>query len=193
VDFVPSILDLMGVAYKRADFHGISFSSELTNKMEMTDRGRTRYTFDSGENAYWVCAIMQQYKLIISRVDTPWLFDLDVDPYERVNYFDDPNYAQVRDDLLDSLFLAMDEYNIPLKDASRVIDFSTPACLDSNNQFLMNSKPMTCAEFSEKTIVNVKCEKTRFQHYCPVTCGACCQDSLGKIWFNGSLKDCSQL
>lgn len=43
----------------------------------------------------WVAAVTSRYKLIYCTKDDPWFFDLEKDPDELVNNFQNPSYCDV--------------------------------------------------------------------------------------------------
>ena len=193
VDFAPSILSLMNVKEHGVHFDGIDFSSEVTNNHQTTNNSHTRYIFASNMDTSWAAAIMREYKLVVSYKDNPWLFDLEADPFEVVNFFENPDYVGVRRYLLDNLFIAMETYtDMPLKAISRYIWWDTPACLDSNDRIEVNSEYHTCNDIGKSLSFN-KCNEDAFKNNCPVTCSSCCEDSVGKMWIDGSLYLCYQL
>lgn len=51
---------------------------------------------------------------MLSTEDDPWLFDLEKDPEELVNYALDPNYAAIRKELTDSMVDQMKTSNDPV-------------------------------------------------------------------------------
>ncbi len=89
VDFLPTIATLMGF--------------KTTGQEEGRDASRL-FTGDGGSDwndiAFlrstpgneWLCAVTDDYKLVYSKADRPWLFDLSKDPEELKNRFADPAY-----------------------------------------------------------------------------------------------------
>ena len=62
----------------------------------------------------WVAALNNRYKLVLSPSDKPWLFDLEKDPNELVNYYNNPEYKQIADRLTNELYVQMTAYKEPL-------------------------------------------------------------------------------
>lgn len=74
------------------------FSNQATSKGEaLEDLTFVRYQT-------WVGAFTDRYKLIFEKGGKkPWLIDLNKDPDENINYFDDPAYRQIRSELAHKL------------------------------------------------------------------------------------------
>ncbi len=90
-DFMPTILPLMGCERSgKEEGRNLSkvFRGKETKAANVTImRGTTK----SPENSFgWIAAVTPQHKLVLSSYDEPWLLDLDADPDELVNHFDDP-------------------------------------------------------------------------------------------------------
>lgn len=192
IDFAPSILSLMGVTDDSLQFDGKDFTKEMLNAKNMTNWGEIVFSFDTGKSPVWAAAIKRHYKLVVSAVDTPWLFDLQRDPYEIINYFDDSDYTVIKNTLLDALFVEMNEHDIPLRHHTQYIFWSTPECMDTKDRISIgSSKYITCADLNASSD---KCSKWKFKTLCPQTCGPCCKNSLNKpFWLDGELKQCVDL
>jgi hypothetical protein len=193
IDFAPSILSLMGAGDHGVSFDGSDFSDEVTSSYTTTNYLRTKYTFDSPGNAHWAAVIRRNLKLVISRTDVPWLYDLNADPFEVENMFDKPKYATSREALLNSIYHAMEDHDIPLKFATRYIFWSTPACIDSNDRIKIDSENFTCQDIGSNRLPFEKCKEQGLSEHCPVTCQSCCEDSVGKMWVDGFLRGCDEL
>ncbi len=92
VDFVPTILSLMGVETK-AKFHGTNTASDFTSKSKKVTA--PRFTHFSASSNYWSCAVEGKYKLILDKAEKPWLFDLEKDPFELINVVNEPENKEV--------------------------------------------------------------------------------------------------
>ena len=76
VDFLPTILGLMGVTGVDMNFHGVDGSQELLNDdMISHDEDKIIISMDTGETPVWAMAQMGNYKLVVSQIEIPWLFD----------------------------------------------------------------------------------------------------------------------
>lgn len=112
VDFAPTILGLMGVDQIPTLQEGIDDSKSFVSKDEIVDSDRIVYTTSSPFNE-WTMATDGRYKLVLSCKDTPWLFDLKVDPEERKNFYNDPKYKEVVDKIQKELLKQMKQYKEP--------------------------------------------------------------------------------
>jgi len=90
VDFKPTILSLMGVK-ETSPSHGRDTSALFEGK---SIPGWHDVAIIRGTGP-WLCAISGDYKLVVSAVDRPWLFDLAKDPLELDNQADKPEYREV--------------------------------------------------------------------------------------------------
>ncbi|MFR9582286.1 MAG: sulfatase-like hydrolase/transferase [Rikenellaceae bacterium] len=113
-DFAPTILGLMG-ANQIEGAHGVNDASTYLNNESEVKSDRIVYMTDSPFNS-WTAAIDGRYKLVLSCRDTPWLFDLEKDPSELVNYYSDPAYKEVAERLQKELIRQMKQYNEPALD-----------------------------------------------------------------------------
>jgi arylsulfatase A-like enzyme len=192
VDFAPTILSYLGTNNHNVNFQGVDFSDELFSKEMISRKDVIRYVFDSGKRKKWAAAVMNQYRLIVSDKEVPFLFDLDRDPNELNNFFDKTS-GNVQQLLQDSLYEVMFKYQIPLSKRKRIV-WSLPACADTGNRFLVNNKfNATCRDFKKEKKFRHKCNKKKFKGYCPVTCGSCCNDSSGVMWTRGRLLTCNEM
>jgi len=193
VDFAPTILNLMGANNHGVQFDGSDFSGELTSKSAVSNYPRVRFTFDSTYKGEWAAVMSRSIKIVVSKSTEPWLFDTDSDPFEINNYFDDPKYSSIRDALMDRLFPAITAHGMSIADVTNVFYWSTPACRDSNNRIEIDSKFFTCSDVGKNKLPFEKCSEESLKNHCPKKCQSCCEDSQGKLWFEGELRGCDQL
>jgi uncharacterized sulfatase len=113
VDFTPTILGLMNVDHSKYSFHGIDASKDFRSEKKKIVDDRTVYITNA--NKRWVAAVNNSYKLVLSPQDKPWLFDLEKDPDELTNFYNDPSYKVIGDELMTELYTQMERYNEPLK------------------------------------------------------------------------------
>jgi len=111
-DFTPTILGLMGVDLSSYNFHGINASDDFKSKKKNIVNDRIVYITNA--NSRWVAAVNNQYKLVLSPLDKPWLFDLKEDPDELVNYYNDAAYVSVVNKMQKELYRQMKKYKEPL-------------------------------------------------------------------------------
>ena len=91
IDFAPSVLDLMEVEDHGVQFDGDSFANEVINDFLVTNYPRKKFMYDPSKSFLWAGVMIGDIRLVVSRVDIPWLFDLRTDPFEVINFFDDPH------------------------------------------------------------------------------------------------------
>lgn len=104
-DFAPTVLGLMG-APKLTGIHGIDDSAVLLNSSpEITDE---RISYMAEANGSWVATMTHRHKLVYSSKGEPWLFDLQKDPDELINFYSDPVYRSVLERLHAELVRRMD-------------------------------------------------------------------------------------
>ncbi|WP_189361600.1 sulfatase-like hydrolase/transferase [Algibacter mikhailovii] len=112
-DFTPTVLGLMGVDLSSYNFHGTNASVDFNNKKKKIVDDRIVYITNA--NKRWVAAVNNQYKLVLSPKDKPWLFDLKRDPDELVNYYNDEAYSAIAKKMEAELYAQMEKYKEPLK------------------------------------------------------------------------------
>lgn len=115
VDFMPTVLSLMGAEIP-SSVEGRDLSVLVTGGSLPSGspdiaimRATTRPT---SEAPNWMAAVDDRYKLVVSVIDMPWLFDAVEDPNELTNRFLDPNLRQVVRQLASALL----DYGVKFKD-----------------------------------------------------------------------------
>ncbi len=112
-DFTPSILGLMGIDQSDYTFHGLDASNDfISKKLSIKD---DRIVYLTNAFGRWVSAVNRQYKLVMSPTDKPWLFDLEKDPDEMINFYNDPDYKEIAEKFTTELFRQMEMYGEPLQ------------------------------------------------------------------------------
>ncbi len=103
VDFQPTILKLMGVEPSGREEGRDASALFLTGKAPAgwKDVAFMRGTGDADGN--WLAAVTDRYKLVYSPSDPPWLFDLEKDPDELVNFFTKPECRETVRELSQAL------------------------------------------------------------------------------------------
>lgn len=107
VDFAPTILSLAGVE-THAERAGRNFAPLLKGRKagrKWHDAVFVRGTDNGIDHKSWLTVVTRDYKLTLSEeeVNRPWLTDMNNDPDELVNCYDDPRYADVVKRLLGEL------------------------------------------------------------------------------------------
>ena len=110
VDFTPTILSLMNVKTD-AKFQGLDTSDDFTNNKKVVNSDRITYFAKSG--GWWVSAVSDRYKLVIDKKEKPYLFDLQKDPDELINFYHDAAYASIAKMMQAELFKQMKMYDEP--------------------------------------------------------------------------------
>ncbi len=115
VDFLPTILALMGVSTAGTE-EGRDASTLFTgaDSSNWNDIAFLRIRND------WLCALNSRYKLVYSTKGDPWLFDLEKDPEELVNYFHDEHCRRVVRELTKALKQYAVNYRDKLTDDARI-------------------------------------------------------------------------
>lgn len=111
-DFTPTILGLMEVDQSANSFHGIDASDDFRSNKKLISDNRIIYITHA--NKQWVAAVNNRYKLVLSPQDKPWLFDLEKDPDELINFYMDPEYKKIADRMSKELYNQMEKYKEPL-------------------------------------------------------------------------------
>lgn len=92
IDFMPTLLSMLGVQHD-LQLHGRDFSVLLDNQEAEWDD--IAFIRGPGAERGWLMAVSDRYKLIYSTQDDPWLFDLERDPDEVANQFDNAAYREI--------------------------------------------------------------------------------------------------
>jgi arylsulfatase A-like enzyme len=111
VDFTPTILGLMGFEKQIPTCHGQNASADFLKPDKIVDDDRIVYFRQA--SGRWVAAVDHRYKLVLSANDKPWLFDLEKDPDELTNFYEDPLYREIAVRLKEKLVTLMKQYNEP--------------------------------------------------------------------------------
>lgn len=110
VDFTPTILSIMGIKTD-VKFDGLNTSEDfLNNKNEITS---DRITYYAKSGGWWVAAVNNRYKLVIDKKEEPYLFDLEKDPDELINFYYDKNYTSIARMMQTELFKQLEKYDEP--------------------------------------------------------------------------------
>ena len=110
VDFTPTILSLMDVD-SDVEFHGLDTSADFTNNQKEVNSDRITYFAKSG--GWWVSAVNDRYKLVIDKKEKPYLFDLEKDPDELINFYYNKEYQDIAKMMQAELFKQLEKYDEP--------------------------------------------------------------------------------
>ena len=119
VDFGPTILGMMGIEEEIPDAHGVNDAAAFLGDEKVVDDDRIVYMTTSTSQT--IMAVNRRYKLVLSQVDDPWLYDLHKDPDELVNVYSDPEYKEIAEKFKAELIAQMERYNEPALRKGRLI------------------------------------------------------------------------
>lgn len=201
IDFAPTILSLMGVTNKTSEYHGIDASDELYNDDDISSKDdQIRFVFDTSKKDRWAAAVTNKYKLVISAIEQPWFFDLTEDPEELHNVFDNPTYADEISRMKTALFDESKSFSDTFfRQKDGIILWDTPKCIDSKDSIAISfSKDLLfCKDIRKKGYFSKgRCQyDSALKAHCPRTCGACCDDSEGSMFYSNkdSFLTCSDI
>jgi|TARA_B110000495_G_C23036186_1_gene618897 arylsulfatase A-like enzyme len=111
IDFFPTLMGLMGIKKGLPPFHGLDASKDFTSKKKKVRNDRVVYIRQSSGG--WVAAFDHRFKLVLSASDRPWLFDLEKDPDELINFYDRAEYADEFERLKKELIQQMKKFKEP--------------------------------------------------------------------------------
>jgi len=183
-DFAPTILSLMGIDHSDTTFQGIDGSDEILNDKQISTTQQVRFMY-MGD---WIAAVDHRYKLVVSKFDIPWLFDLKEDPNEMINYSTKPKHSWIMDRLQQKILNEMELYRMHIRNKNNIIFFDKPACYDTKDQ-IPHLPYLGCNNLRKKKHKD-KCDLKEVKKYCSTTCGTCCKDSTGFISHDSELITC---
>lgn len=189
VDFAPTILALMGIDHN-VKFQGVEATEELLSSSQLSaNDASVVFSSDHGKGE-WAMAVMRGYKYVVGNHGSPWLYDLNLDPDELINFVDDDGYIQVKEKLQTALTGAITRKLVKF-DFTDGSFLDKPRCLDKTN-IIPNRLTYTLC----KNVHVKECKgKRRMKKHCPATCRTCSsEDSLGKLLLsNGQVLQCTQI
>jgi arylsulfatase A-like enzyme len=118
VDVTPTLLGIAGIQAD-ADFQGRDFTSRLRGEKKPSELEIT-FLRNAGTKAQWIAAIDARYKLVLSVNDRPWLFDLQTDPDELLNFYGRPGTEVVTRRLAAALKKYAETYKDPHASESHI-------------------------------------------------------------------------
>lgn len=114
-DFGPTILSLLDIPGRLPSGPGRDFSQEFVDGRMEVASSRATYLRASTVSPNWLAVTDSRHKLVISNRETPWLIDLQVDPDELENHYENPTYAEVRARLTHDLQMWMEQVEEPAR------------------------------------------------------------------------------
>lgn len=139
----------MNVKDPGVEFHGIDGSSELKAPgSTQSNDNQIRFITDNPKNKKWAAAVRNRYKLVVSKGDYPWLFDLERDPNELNNYFDQANYTSIAQEMSDALYDEIIQRDFSVK-VHKEMFWTKPACWDLKDELPLWKKRV-CNNLKDK-------------------------------------------
>jgi uncharacterized sulfatase len=113
VDVGPTFLSMLGIEDELPRTQGRDRSDWFENSKKVIDEDHIAYIRATTMSPPWVAAVSDDYKLVLSNQDSPWLFDLKKDPDELINYYDDKAYKRIRETMTEALKKEMKDASEP--------------------------------------------------------------------------------
>jgi uncharacterized sulfatase len=113
-DFAPTLLGILGLNSELPGEHGRDDSDVFLNNQDVVDDDEITYMRAHGVDPHWVAALNDRYKLVLSKQDIPWLFDLEEDPDELTNYYGHQEYKEISNHFTQRLVALMKMTDDPL-------------------------------------------------------------------------------
>ena len=111
VDFAPTVLSLLeqegSDAMEGRDASGLLVGETVGDWKDVT------FVRSASSKPAWMAAVSDRYKLVISVSEEPWLLDLEQDPDELNNHFDNPDHQAVARSLAQDLLTYGDQTKDP--------------------------------------------------------------------------------
>ncbi len=124
VDFLPTVLGLMEIPTASKEEGRDASTLFMTGQAPSDWQDIAFFRGTGGSDKNWLAAVTRRYKVVYSPKDDPWLFDLEGDPDELINYYQDPACKDILRHLAQSLL----DYGQRYRDA-RVEEPSIQAAL----------------------------------------------------------------
>jgi len=177
IDFVPTLLNLLGIDTSEFELPGIDASGDLLNEaMHISDESQIR--FIENTMGKWTAAMSQRYKLVLGRSEMPpYLFDTTADPNELTNFFYlNKAYKEVSQTMKRALNKEIKTRDFQLREQQDPVYLVTPACQETRDQLDGDETFTVCANY--KTVaLQEECQKPALKSKCPVTCNVCFKDT----------------
>lgn len=138
VDSAPTILGMMG-APQIPGSQGTDASAVFQSSDKEVVDDRIVYLTDA--YGRWTGAVNNRYKLVLSRMDDPWLFDLKKDPDELINFYTNPEYAPIAQKMQAELLKQMKTYQEPaLEEGGLILETGGRGSAESAEEKLSTSE-----------------------------------------------------
>jgi uncharacterized sulfatase len=116
-DFAPTFLNIVGSNNALKNVHGRDLSEQFFNSDTNIRDKQVSYMrgvmSPTGEAVYWLAAFDDRFKLIIGRAEKPWLIDLQQDPDEVHNFYNQTSTQEVTSHLKKELKRLLVKTNDP--------------------------------------------------------------------------------
>ena len=205
IDFFPTLMGLItdkGSILSDVDLqvHGVDGSEELLSKEQYSNDGeKCIITYDV--KGRWYAAVHSLgYKLVVGRAgagEGAYLYDLNVDPNEMINFIDSEDLADVKLQLQIVLSDALSTYDLIKPNGNNVINTSdlyldSVACHDNRSIFESTERAdfITC-----DAVTTEDCNDRDIFENCRNTCNSCeCEDSSGPMFIKGAfVESCEKM
>ena len=93
VDITPTLLKIANLS-SDAKFQGRDLAGRIRGESKSLEP-EVAFLRNAGTSAQWIAAVDARYKLVLSVNDRPWLFDLEADPDELLNFYARPGTENV--------------------------------------------------------------------------------------------------
>ncbi len=113
VDVGPTLMSMMGIEDSLPGTQGKDLSNWFESGSAVVKEERVTYIRGTTMHPTWVAAVSDDYKLVVSDKDSPWLFDLKKDPDELINFYDHKNYKRIREKMTTALKMEMERASEP--------------------------------------------------------------------------------
>lgn len=112
VDFLPTVLGMMNVKTQGTE-QGRDAATLFTAGRAPRDWKDISFLRGTGTQTSisWLAAVTTRYKLVVSPQEKPWLFDLQTDPDELTNVFQEPKYRDILRSMARDLLAYGKKYN----------------------------------------------------------------------------------
>lgn len=203
IDFFPTLMKLItdrDDIFSDVNFHGVDGSEELISREQYSNDGeKIIITYDV--HGRWIAAVHSLgYKLVTGRTaagEGAYLYDLNVDPNEMINFIDSEDLAEFKLQLQIALSDVLSKYDLVKSNPNNVINTSdlyldSVACHDNRSIFESTERAefLTC-----DTVTTDDCNDRDIFENCRNTCNSCeCEDSTGPMHIKGAfLKSCEEM